>query len=303
MHNSSSDCPYAINAESIVKHYWSQKKPTVERLSLTVRPGECYGLLGVNGAGKSTTYSMLTGHCTITRGHVYLNGYDIELEYSKACQSIGYCPQQDALCEFMTVREMLTFYSYLRCYNSPGVDVNHKHIVNKMIRLTGLQDYANRLITTLSGGNKRKLSTGIAFIGNPNIILLDEPSTGMDPQAKYLLWKNVQHALQLNCAVLLSSHCMEECELLCNRIGLLVNGQIRCTGTPLELKTRYGLGYQIDIEFTQNVLTQFSNINELHTLLTQYLPGFQLRYPLQSTLEDVFVNFIHMYEKNELLDD
>ncbi|CAH8448036.1 unnamed protein product [Heterobilharzia americana] len=306
--------PYAINAESIVKHYWCQKKPTVEHLSLTVQPGECYGLLGVNGAGKSTIYSMLTGNCTITDGHIYLNGYDIELNEAKAFQSIGYCPQQDALCEFMTVREILTFY------------------INKMIQLTGLQDYADQIISKLSGGNKRKLSTCIAFIGNPSIILLDEPSTGMDPQGKYLLWKNIKNALQLNCAILLSSHCMEECELLCNSIGLLINGKICCKGSPLELKTNYGLGYHVNIEFTSNII-QFSNMNKLQSIINQYLPNFQLRYPLlsrqeynysklqplwklfngleqlnklnlinyisirQSSLEDVFVNFINMYEK------
>ncbi|TNN08455.1 Retinal-specific ATP-binding cassette transporter [Schistosoma japonicum] len=335
----------AIIAQSVVKHYWSQKKPTVEQLNLTVQAGECYGLLGVNGAGKSTTYSMLTGYCTATSGHIFLNGYDITLEKEKACQSIGYCPQQDALFEFMTPREILTFYSYLR-FNNNNVNVknrnngnfNHVYQVNRFIQLTGLQQYADRLITTLSGGNKRKLSTAIALFGNPSIIFLDEPSTGMDPQAKYLLWKNIQNALKLNCTILLSSHCMEECEMLCNRIGLLIKGKIRCTGSPLELKQRYGLGYHVDIEFTSNIL-QFTNcINDLQVLLNEYLPDFKLRYPLltrqeyhynktqplwklfnalehlhkhqliqnisirQSTLEDVFVNFISMYEQNNLLD-
>ncbi|CAH8434458.1 unnamed protein product [Schistosoma turkestanicum] len=341
--------PYAIEAKSVCKHYWSQKKPTVENLSLTIRSGECYGLLGVNGAGKSTTYSMLTGHCPLTHGSIYLNGYDITLNKEKACESIGYCPQQDALCEFMTPRELLTFYSYLRDHHQHQHHHHHHHekkfnhtdYVNKMLELIGLQNYADYLITNLSGGNKRKLSTGIALIGNPTLIFLDEPSTGMDPQGKYLLWKNIQHALKLNCTILLSSHCMEECELLCNHIGLLIRGKIRCTGSPLELKQRYGLGYQVDLEFSTNVL-QFTanttnNNHNLEALLNDYLPGFKLRYPLltrqeyhfaktqplwklfnalenlnkyhfiqnvsirQSTLEDVFVNFISMYEQNQLL--
>ncbi|KAK4473056.1 hypothetical protein MN116_004248 [Schistosoma mekongi] len=342
---SSTSSTDAIIAQSVVKHYWSQKKPTVERLNLTVQPGECYGLLGVNGAGKSTTYSMLTGYCTATSGHIFLNGYDITLEKEKACQSIGYCPQQDALCEFMTPREILTFYSYLRFNNNNNTNVkysnnikfNPAYQVNRFIQLTGLEEYADRLITTLSGGNKRKLSTAIALLGNPTIIFLDEPSTGMDPQGKYLLWKNIQNALKLNCTILLSSHCMEECEMLCNRIGLLIKGKIRCTGSPLELKQRYGLGYHVDIEFTSNILQFTNHINDLQTLLNEYLPNFELRYPLltrqeyhynktqplwklfnalehlhkhqliqnisirQSTLEDVFVNFINMYEQNNLI--
>ncbi|CAH8431299.1 unnamed protein product [Schistosoma intercalatum] len=345
---------YAINVKSVCKHYWSQKKPTVEQLNFTVQPGQCYGLLGVNGAGKSTTYSMLTGHSTITHGNIYLNGYDITLNKEKACENIGYCPQQDALCEFMTPRELLTFYSYLRHpnhhhhhhqrhYRHDHQTFNHTNQVNKMIELIGLQQYADCLIHTLSGGNKRKLSSGIAFIGNPKIIFLDEPSTGMDPQGKYLLWNNIKNAIKLNCTILLSSHCMEECELLCNHIGLLIKGKICCHGSPLKLKQQYGLGYYIDLEFKSNILNYINNnnnnINDLQILLHNYLPNFQLRYPLltrqeyhynnndnnkplwklfnaldqlnkhniienisirQSTLEDVFVNFINLYKNNEL---
>ncbi|VDO60939.1 unnamed protein product [Schistosoma curassoni] len=346
---------YAINVKSVCKHYWSQKKPTVEQLNFTVQPGQCYGLLGVNGAGKSTTYSMLTGHSTITHGNIYLNGYDITLNKEKACENIGYCPQQDALCEFMTPRELLTFYSYLRHPNHhhhhhhrhhrhDHQTFNHTNQVNKMIELIGLQQYADCLIHTLSGGNKRKLSSGIAFIGNPKIIFLDEPSTGMDPQGKYLLWNNIKNAIKLNCTILLSSHCMEECELLCNHIGLLAKGKICCHGSPLKLKQQYGLGYYIDLEFKSNILNYINNnnnnnINDLQILLHNYLPNFQLRYPLltrqeyhynnndnnkplwklfnaldqlnkhniienisirQSTLEDVFVNFINLYKNNEL---
>ncbi|VDP66140.1 unnamed protein product [Schistosoma mattheei] len=343
---------YAINVKSVCKHYWSQKKPTVEHLNFTVQPGQCYGLLGVNGAGKSTTYSMLTGHSTITHGNIYLNGYDITLNKEKACENIGYCPQQDALCEFMTPRELLTFYSYLRHPNHhhhhhhhrhDHQTFNHKNQVNKMIELIGLQQYADCLIHTLSGGNKRKLSSGIAFIGNPKIIFLDEPSTGMDPQGKYLLWNNIKNAIKLNCTILLSSHCMEECELLCNHIGLLIKGKICCHGSPLKLKQQYGLGYYIDLQFKSNILNYINNnnnhINDLQILLHNYLPNFQLRYPLltrqeyhynnndnnkplwklfnaldqlnkhniienisirQSTLEDVFVNFINLYKNNEL---
>ncbi|CAI2722591.1 unnamed protein product [Schistosoma spindalis] len=356
---------YAINVKSVCKHYWSQKKPTVEQLNFTVQPGQCYGLLGVNGAGKSTTYSMLTGHSTITHGNIYLNGYDITLDKEKACENIGYCPQQDALCEFMTPRELLTFYSYLRHPNHhhnhhyhhrhhhhhhQQQSFNHTNQVNEMIELIGLQQYADCLIHTLSGGNKRKLSSGIAFIGNPSIIFLDEPSTGMDPQGKYLLWNNIKNAIKLNCTILLSSHCMEECELLCNHIGLLINGKICCHGSPLELKQKYGLGYYIDLQFKSNILKYINHVNDLQILLHNYLPNFQLRYPLltrqeyhyntnttttttttnnnnntkplwklfnaldhlnkyniienisirQSTLEDVFVNFIKLYENNEL---
>uniref|UniRef100_A0A5K4FBX6 ATP-binding cassette sub-family A member 1 n=1 Tax=Schistosoma mansoni TaxID=6183 RepID=A0A5K4FBX6_SCHMA len=324
---------YAINVKSVCKHYWSQKKPTVDQLNLTIQSGECYGLLGVNGAGKSTIYSMLTGYCTITHGHIYLNGYDITLNKEKACENIGYCPQQDALCEFMTPKELLTFYSYLKYPHH----YNHTNQVNKMIQFIGLQSYSDCIIGTLSGGNKRKLSTGIAFIGKPSIILLDEPSNGMDIQGKQLLWNNIKQAMKLNCTILLSSHYMEECELLCNHIGLLINGQIRCHGSPLELKQKYGIGYYMNIQFNTNILNYTNN---LHTIMNNYLPNFQLRYPLltrqeyyynnnnhnkqplwklfhglnelnkyniidsisirHSTLEDVFVNYIKMYENNQL---
>uniref|UniRef100_A0A7M4E189 ATP binding cassette subfamily A member 3 n=1 Tax=Crocodylus porosus TaxID=8502 RepID=A0A7M4E189_CROPO len=213
----------------------------VDRISLAVSKGECFGLLGFNGAGKTTTFKMLTGDESITSGDAYVDGHSILANIKKVQQRIGYCPQFDALLDHMTGRETLSMYARLR-----GIPERYiGSCVENMLRGLLLEPYADKLVKTYSGGNKRKLSTGIALIGGPPVIFLDEPSTGMDPVARRLLWDAVTRTRECGKSIIITSHSMEECEALCTRLAIMVNGQFKCLGSPQHLKSKFGSGYTL----------------------------------------------------------
>uniref|UniRef100_A0A4W4H8L4 P-type phospholipid transporter n=1 Tax=Electrophorus electricus TaxID=8005 RepID=A0A4W4H8L4_ELEEL len=223
------------------KVYKAGKKPAVNRLCLGIPRGECFGLLGVNGAGKTSTFRMLTGDTTITYGNASLSSHSVRNEMERVHQLMGYCPQFDAVSDLLTGREHLEFYARLRGVPEPFVAKVTQWGVEKL----GLSQYAEREAGGYSGGNKRKLSTAIALIGAPPVIFLDEPTTGMDPKAKRFLWNCILSVIKEGKAVILTSHSMEECEALCTRMAIMVNGRFQCLGSVQHLKNRFGDGYTI----------------------------------------------------------
>ena len=149
----------------------------VQGVSFGLDYGECFGLLGVNGAGKSTTFKSLTGEITPSGGNITIQGYDIQKEFTSARMLIGYCPQVDAIFPLLSVREHLDFYAKVK-----GIPKQMREkVIKKLISDLNLKDHVKKQAGTLSGGNKRKLSVAMATMGNPPIVLLDEPSAGMDP--------------------------------------------------------------------------------------------------------------------------
>ncbi|XP_072520888.1 ATP-binding cassette sub-family A member 2 isoform X2 [Salminus brasiliensis] len=235
-----------LNIENLTKVYKSRKMGrilAVDRLCLGVRPGECFGLLGVNGAGKTTTFKMLTGDESTTGGEAFIGGHSILRELLRVQQSIGYCPQFDALFEDLTAREHLELYTRLR--GIPWKD--EERVVQWALEKLELSKYADKPAGTYSGGNKRKLSTAIALIGYPSLIFLDEPTTGMDPKARRFLWNLILDIIKTGRSVVLTSHSMEECEALCTRLGIMVNGRFKCLGSIQHLKNRFGDGYMITV--------------------------------------------------------
>uniref|UniRef100_A0A8B9MLG3 P-type phospholipid transporter n=1 Tax=Accipiter nisus TaxID=211598 RepID=A0A8B9MLG3_9AVES len=222
--------------------YTGRHKPAVDRLCVGIRPGECFGLLGVNGAGKTTTFKMLTGDTDVTSGDAVVAGNSILTHISNVHQNMGYCPQFDAIDDLLTGREHLYLYARLR--GVPAEEIKRTALSNKL----GLPMYADHLAGTYSGGNKRKLSTAIALIGCPPLILLDEPTTGMDPQSRRLLWDSIVSVLRDGRAVVLTSHSMEECEALCTRLAIMVKGTFKCLGTIQQLKYKFGDGYIVTLK-------------------------------------------------------
>ncbi|CAN7974909.1 unnamed protein product [Ixodes persulcatus] len=217
------------------------KHLAVDRLCLRIPKGECFGLLGVNGAGKSTTFKMLTGDTEITSGDAFLNGYSVSRELNKAQRFIGYCPQFDALYDELTAKEHLRLYARFR-----GIPIKEENrVIEWTLQKLGLTSYADRVVGTYSGGNKRKLSTAIALLGGPPVIYLDEPTTGMDPYTRRFLWDLIQDLVRGGRSVILTSHSMEECEALCTRLAIMVNGHFKCLGSIQHLKNRFGEGYCI----------------------------------------------------------
>jgi len=208
------------------------KKPflAVEKTTFGLDYGECFALLGVNGAGKTTTFKSLTGEITPTSGDITINGMNIESSFAKVRKLIGYCPQHDAIFDLMTVEEHLQYYARIKGIRKDIRD----SLVEKQIREMNLEEHRKKPAGTLSGGNKRKLSVAMCVIGNPPIILLDEPSAGMDPEARRFMWSVVAKISQQRkkSAVILTTHSMEEAEALSTKMGIMVKGGIfRCFGS------------------------------------------------------------------------
>ncbi|XP_049441657.1 phospholipid-transporting ATPase ABCA1b [Epinephelus fuscoguttatus] len=309
-----------LELRQLTKVFKRKQKPAVDRLCVGIPPGECFGLLGVNGAGKTTTFKMLTGDTLVTSGEAFLAGKSILREIDEVHQNMGYCPQFDSINELLTGREHLELYAVLR--GVPEKEVCD--VAEWGIRKLGLVKYADKAAGSYSGGNMRKLSTAMALIGAPPVVFLDEPTTGMDPKARRALWNCIHSVIKEGRSIVLTSHSMEECEALCTRMAIMVNGRFRCLGSVQHLKNRFGDGYTIILrvggpdadlvpvmKFIESELSG-STLKEKHRNMLQYqLPSSltslahifsilaknkeTLRIEdysvTQTTLDQVFVNF------------
>ncbi|KAJ6637353.1 Phospholipid-transporting ATPase ABCA3 [Pseudolycoriella hygida] len=209
----------------------------VNGINFTVKKGECFGLLGMNGAGKTTTFKMMTRDITMSDGEIYFNGVACK---KGANQNVfGYCPQVDALDDFMTAYESLKFMGLLRGLDYSHIDKEVKRIIEK----TDLSKYTDVRVSEYSGGTKRKLSTALAMISHPSLVFLDEPTTGVDPTSRRFMWSCIQDFQKNNKNIILTSHSMDECEYLCNRLAIMAHGQLECIGPVQHLKNRYGKGF------------------------------------------------------------
>merc|ERR1711933_695065 len=180
-------------------------------------------------------------------GSAFINGFPISDQIAVR-QSLGFCPQFSALFPRLTVLEHLEFFGRIKGIHDKPI---RDKLANQLIKDLSLERYRNRVAGALSGGNQRKLSVGIALIGNPPIVLLDEPTSGMDPVSKRSLWDFISSTMSGR-SVILTTHSMEECEALCDKVGIMINGQLACLGSNQHLKQKYGKGYQLDIKFDPN---------------------------------------------------
>ena len=240
-------------------------KVAVADLSLRIRTGECFGFLGTNGAGKSTTFAMLTGAVAPSSGDAALDGLSVRRDQASIRRRVGYCPQHDALEGLMTGRETLRMYARIKGVPPAAIEAEAEALLQDL----DLAKFGDKPAGQYSGGNKRKLCVGvalafapglprfheitrdhprlgIALVGAPSLVLLDEPSSGMDAASKRFLWAAIKRRTADACTVL-TSHSMEECEALCGRIGVMVEGRLRCVGSLQALKSRYGQGYKLDL--------------------------------------------------------
>uniref|UniRef100_A0A4W3GYW1 ATP-binding cassette sub-family A member 2 n=1 Tax=Callorhinchus milii TaxID=7868 RepID=A0A4W3GYW1_CALMI len=290
-----------LRIQNLTKVYKSRKMGrilAVDRLCVGVRPGECFGLLGVNGAGKTTTFKMLTGDESTTGGEAFVNGNSILKDLLKVQQSIGYCPQFDALFDELTAREHMELYTRLR--GVPWKD--EARVINWALDKLELTKYADKPAGTYSGGNKRKLSTAIALIGYPSLIFLDEPTTGMDPKARRFLWNLILDIIKTGRSVVLTSHSMEECEALCTRLAIMVNGRFKCLGSIQHLKNRFGDGY------TMTVRTKSSlNVKEVVRFFNRNFPEAILKErhhtKVQYQLKSENISLAQVFSKMEQVVD
>ncbi|XP_074202336.1 phospholipid-transporting ATPase ABCA3-like [Camelus bactrianus] len=226
-------------------------KIAVKDLTLNLYEGQITILLGHNGAGKSTTLSILSGLCLPTSGEAYVNGYDISKQMVQIRKSLGLCPQQDLLFNYLTVSEHLYFYSVIK-----GIPRKMRLTeTNKMLSTFNLLKKRNAFSMSLSGGMKRRLSIIIALIGDSKVVILDEPTSGMDPASRRATWDLLQHYKQGR-TILLTTHYMDEADFLGDRIAIMVEGSLRCCGSSVFLKKIYGVS-PFDHSLYIDVLTFF----------------------------------------------
>lgn len=222
-------------------------KRAIRGVTLSIEGGETFGLLGVNGAGKTSTLSVLTGNTQASAGQAYVSGNDVTGRtangVSEARKHIGFCPQIDPLLDLMTGRETLRMFGALRGISDGELD----DVVSNLLSALTLSPHADKPAGTYSGGNKRKLSLGIAFIGEPDVLLIDEASSGMDPLARRKMWDLIAKVAE-NRLVVLTTHSMEEAEALCTRVTIMVGGKMKCIGSVQHLKSKYLGGYTLDLQ-------------------------------------------------------
>lgn len=242
------------------------KNSVVSNLSMNMFNNQITVLLGHNGAGKTTLFSMLTGMITPTSGTALINGYDIRTNMDMARSSMGFCPQHNILFDELTVREHILFYSRLKGLSS--TEANGE--VEKYVRLLELETKFNEISQNLSGGMKRKLSIGIALCGQSKVVFCDEPTSGMDAASRRSLW-NVLIKEKKNRVIVLTTHFMDEADILGDRIAIMVEGCLKCFGSPFFLKKRFGIGYHLTCEKKDGCNSDFVTGS-----LRKYLPTLQI---------------------------
>lgn len=222
-----------LSVRNLVKHYPAVK--AVDGVSFDIPRGICFGLLGPNGAGKTTTIEMLEGIIKPTRGDILFAGEAIDGRYA---QRIGIQFQHTALQDFLTVRECLTLFS--RFYNQ------HADI-DELIATCALEDFLERDNRKLSGGQKQRLLLAIALINNPDLVFLDEPTTGLDPQARHNFWLLIKKIKQQGKTIVLTTHYMDEAQTLCDEIVIMDKGRVLVSGTPAGLLESHFAGSMISL--------------------------------------------------------
>lgn len=257
-------------------------KIAIRNLSMAIDKGDIFGLLGPNGAGKTSTMKVIVGEESPSSGRVAVGGFEITSNLCRAFKMLGYCPQHDALWNNLTLREHLQLFASLRGIRYNEIDAVTDWLMDKL----NIREHADKRAKQLSGGTKRKLSYAISMLGKPRIVLLDEPSTGMDPQSKRFLWDTICSTFPQGGerGALLTTHSMEEADALCTKVGIMVRGALRCLGSTQHLKNKYGAGYTLDIKMQRHEGAWEKNLGDLKGHVKRVFPSATLREGFQDRL-------------------
>ena len=237
----------------------------VSDISFEVKPGECFGLLGPNGAGKSTTIQCISGFYPPTGGWVYVAGHDVHLNPKEARRELGVCNQEETLdSDFSTFDQLVLHSSYFHIPRSEG-----KKRAKALLEKFGLAEKAKENVEALSGGMKRRLQVVRALISDPKVLVLDEPTTGLDPDVRRLLWEALAEAREKGTAILLCTHYMEEAERLCDRIAILSHGKILDVDSPEKLIAKHIARDEVEEEVRPGVVwKRRPNLEDVYLKLT-----------------------------------
>ncbi len=244
-HPATLDCVPApvITATSLVKKY--KDFAAVDGLDFEVAPGESFGLLGPNGAGKSTTMRMVGAVSTRTSGTLSILGLDPDQHGPEIRSRLGVVPQQDNLDTELRARDNLIVYG--RYFGLPRKQVEKR--ADELLAFAQLEDRAKAKVDDLSGGMKRRLTIARALINDPRILLLDEPTTGLDPQARHILWDRLFRLKEQGTTLVLTTHYMDEAEQLCDRLIVVDKGKIMAEGSPAELIRKHSSREVLEVRF------------------------------------------------------
>lgn len=281
-----------IETKNLIKKY--QDLTAVDNLNLEIKRGEIFGLLGPNGAGKTTTISMLCTIINITSGEAYVNGYSVVQESSKVRKSIGIVFQDPSIDDRLTGWENLELHAMLY-----GLNKNmRKERIKEVLKLVNLEDRANSLMRTYSGGMRRRLELARGFLHYPKILFLDEPTLGLDPQTREYIWTYVENLIKNeDITIVLTTHYMEEADRLCSRIAIIDSGKVLALDTPDSLKSSLS-GDVISIKS--------DNVSKLKEVLFKYedikniiLDNDEIRFNVKSA-EDFIPKLFEITKQQEL---
>jgi ABC-type multidrug transport system ATPase subunit len=221
----------------------------VKGIYLEMQKNELLCLLGHNGAGKSTLFNMMTGIIAPSSGDAKICGLDVKDNQDRIRKVMGVVPQFDILWNKLTAFEHMRMFSKIK--GVPNHEIEGQS--DELLKTVNLYDVKHAQVESFSGGMKRRLSVAISAIGNPRIIFFDEPTTGMDPVSRHNVWQLMQ-SLKKDKTIVLTTHAMEEADILADRIAVVADGELRCVGSPLNLKNTYGDGYRISLVLGQQGL-------------------------------------------------
>ncbi len=291
-----------ISVSNLHKSYTGQR--VVDSISLSIPRGECYGLLGPNGAGKSTTLRLLLGLTDPDGGSVTVLNHAVPGMAREARLRIGVVPQIDNLDPDFTVTENLLVYG--RYFGMSDAEIHSR--IPMLLDFANLTSKRDAMVPTLSGGMKRRLSLARALVNDPDIIFLDEPTTGLDPQARHLIWQRLRELTSQGKTLLLTTHFMEEAERLCHRVGILDHGRMIAEDTPQDMIKKHIEPQVVEIfgdqvaawaqahaaQFSQRFEvsgeTAFCYVSDAQPLLAHLHSHPELRYMHRlANLEDVFI--------------
>ncbi|KAG4081224.1 P-loop containing nucleoside triphosphate hydrolase protein [Neocallimastix lanati (nom. inval.)] len=273
-------------------------------ITFDINKNECFGLIGPNGSGKSSLLNILTLTTMQTAGDLYYNNIS-NIEIKEDHFTLGYCHQNDILWKELTLNEHLIMYLYLHGFSK----TESKWYAKKYMEYCKIEEHKNKYPNELSGGTKRKLCILLALICYSDKLILDEPTSGMDPATKIFIWNIIKNYSNLkSCSTILTTHSMEEAELLCDRIGIIVNGKIQCIGSPKYLKMNYNTNYDIEINcdnvntlieyFIKEKVQIFNKNNVIFKVNSNHLIKYKLK--INNNLKDIFLEYAKLQENQEI---
>lgn len=281
----------------------------VDGIDLQIQKGSLYGFLGPNGAGKTTTISMLSTILPPTSGTAKILGYDIHKDAKKIRQIIGVCPQEIVLYERLTARENINLIAKMHGMNKTEYNKKTDELLDRM----GLLERADSLVKTYSGGMKRRVNVLMAVIHDPEIVIFDEPTAGLDPQSRRVVWDFIRDFQKRESTIILTTHNMEEADDLSDELVIIDHGKIIAQGTPKELKGRIGKGDVIEFKVKDNVNREevIQRVDKLdfikwtkavgkHRIILNALDGLRR---INEILDTVEVKMLDISIRNNTLED